>query len=78
MSSGELDFVVVPGDCLVVEGAGFEAAVQDADEPVGDLAQGGLCSVPRARGVVGARAPGEAVRALKAWARASVSRSLRM
>jgi hypothetical protein len=26
-----------PGDGLVVEGAGFQAAVQDADEPVGQL-----------------------------------------
>ena len=25
---------VGPGGCLVVEGAGFEASVQDADEPV--------------------------------------------
>jgi transposase len=33
-------FVVVrPGGDLAVEGAGFEASVQDADEPVGDLAQ---------------------------------------
>jgi hypothetical protein len=31
---------VAPGDVFVVEGAGFEAAVEDADEPVGDLAQG--------------------------------------
>src|SRR5258708_38545488 len=42
MSSGERVFVVRPGGCLVVEGAGFEASVQDADEPVGDLAQGGV------------------------------------
>src|SRR5689334_22270970 len=40
MSSGELDFVVGPGGCLVVEGAGLQASVEDADEPVGDLAQG--------------------------------------
>ena len=40
MSSGELVFVLEPGGCLVVEGAGFEASVQDADEPVRDLAQG--------------------------------------
>ena len=33
-----------PGDGLVVEGAGFQAAVQDADEPVGQLPQRG-CSV---------------------------------
>jgi hypothetical protein len=39
MSSGELVFTVRPGGGLVVEGAGFEAAVQDADEPVGELAE---------------------------------------
>lgn len=33
---------MVPGDVFVVGGAGFEAAVQDADEAVGDLAEGGL------------------------------------
>ena|ERR1035437_1481141 len=42
MSSGKLVFAVRPGGCLVVEGAGFEAAVQDADEPVGEFAQGGV------------------------------------
>src|SRR5216683_3799874 len=42
MSSGELVFVVRPGGGLVVEGAGFEASVQDADEPVGELAEGGV------------------------------------
>src|SRR5258708_8412942 len=42
MSSGELVFLVRPGGCLVVEGAGFEAAVQDADEPAGELAEGGV------------------------------------
>src|SRR6478672_5859711 len=42
MSSGELVFVAGPGGCLVVEGPGLEASVQDADEPVGDLAQGGV------------------------------------
>ena len=31
---------VGPGGCLVVEGAGFEASVQDADEPVGEAAEG--------------------------------------
>jgi len=31
---------VGPGGFLVVEGAGFEAPVQDADEPVGEPAQG--------------------------------------
>src|SRR5215472_12800048 len=33
-------FAVAPGGVLVVEGAGLEAAVQDADEPVGDAPQG--------------------------------------
>ena len=44
MSSGERlrVFVPGPGGGLVVEGAGFEASVQDADEPVGDAAQGGV------------------------------------
>ena len=31
---------VSPGGGLVVEGAGLEASVQDADEPVGQPAQG--------------------------------------
>src|SRR5579875_1443419 len=31
-----------PGDCLVIAGAGFEAAVQDADEAVAELAEGGI------------------------------------
>src|SRR5450432_499824 len=35
-------FPLQPGGCLVVGGAGFEAAVQDADEPVGEFAQGGV------------------------------------
>src|SRR5215217_3283275 len=34
--------VVGPGGVLVVDGVGFEAAVEDADEAVGDLAQRGL------------------------------------
>jgi len=32
--------VVLPGDVLVVDGAGLEAAVQDADESVRELPQG--------------------------------------
>ena len=40
MSSGELVFVLGPGGGLVIEGAGLEAAVQDADEPAGEFAQG--------------------------------------
>src|SRR6266567_5210473 len=42
MSSGELVFVVGPGGGLVVESPCLEAAVQDADEPVGEFAQGGV------------------------------------
>src|SRR6266496_2545932 len=44
MSSRSLDFlagVLRPGGLLVVEGAGLQAAVQDPDEPVGELAQRG-------------------------------------
>ena len=44
MSSG-LVLLVVPGGVLVVEGAGFEAAVEDADEAVGQLAQGGVVAL---------------------------------
>src|SRR5216683_7223780 len=40
MSSGKLIFAVRPGGGLVVEGAGLEASVQDADEPVGEPPQG--------------------------------------
>ena len=40
MSSGELVFVVGPGGGLVVEGAVLEAGLQDADEAVGQLAEG--------------------------------------
>jgi hypothetical protein len=46
VSSGDVRFrglsLVRPGGCLVVEGAGLEASVQDADEPVGEFAQGGV------------------------------------
>ena len=44
MSSSTLLILVVvrPGGCLVVQRAGLEAAVQDADEPVGELAQRGV------------------------------------
>lgn len=44
VSSG-LELPVAPGGVLVVEGAGFEAAVEDADEPVGDSPQGVIVSV---------------------------------
>jgi hypothetical protein len=44
MSSGEAAlwcFVpVCPGGCLVVAGTGLEAAVEDADEAVGEAAEG--------------------------------------
>src|SRR5487761_1738852 len=33
-------FLLGPGGCLVVGGAGLEAAVEDADEAVGELAEG--------------------------------------
>src|ERR1700760_1220521 len=39
VSSGLL-LAVAPGGVFVVEGAGFEAAVKDADEPVGETSQG--------------------------------------
>src|SRR6476619_6331560 len=52
--------VVLPGGVLVVVGAGLEAAVQDADQPVRELAQSGVVAnlpgservviQPRARG----------------------------
>src|SRR5215472_19315153 len=40
--------VVCPGGVLVVEGAGLEAAVQDAGEPVGQLAQRGVVALAAA------------------------------
>jgi len=42
VSSCGLLGVLWPCGCFVVAGAGFEAAVQDADEPVGQLAQRGV------------------------------------
>jgi hypothetical protein len=39
MSRGKRRSAVRPGDCLVVEGAGFQAAVQDAGQPVGQSPQ---------------------------------------
>ena len=41
MSSGRC-CVVCPGCVFVVAGSRFEAAVEDADEAVGELAEGGL------------------------------------
>jgi hypothetical protein len=40
LSSG--DWKMSPGGGLVVDGAGFEAAVEDADEAVAELAQSSL------------------------------------
>ena len=54
--------------------------MEDADEPVGEFAQGGvvLCAAG-ALGVVEGAGAGRGARAAKAWAiSASVSRSLRM
>jgi hypothetical protein len=34
--------VVAPGGVFVVDGAGLQAAVEDADEAVAELAEGGL------------------------------------
>jgi hypothetical protein len=45
VSSGLL-LAVAPGGVFVVEGAGFEAAVEVADEPVGEAAQGVVVPVP--------------------------------
>ena len=42
MSSSSLLCTMGPSGRLVVVGAGFEAAVQDADEPVGELPQCGV------------------------------------
>jgi hypothetical protein len=44
--------VVGPGGVLVVEGAGFEAAAEDADEPVGQLAEGGVVALAAAAELV--------------------------
>src|ERR1039457_626436 len=35
-------FLLGPGGCLVVGGAGLEASVEDSDEAVGELAEGGV------------------------------------
>jgi hypothetical protein len=42
MSSGSLLDVMRPCGCFVVAGAGLEAAVQDAHEPVSELPQGSI------------------------------------
>jgi hypothetical protein len=49
MSSREFGGTVRPGGGLVVEGAGLQASVQDADEPVSQPSECALCSIPRAR-----------------------------
>ena len=70
---------VCPGGVLVVAGTGFEAAVQDADEAVGELAQGGRGGRCCGRGVAGGRrSPGDPRSELNAhcW-RASPRRRLR-
>jgi hypothetical protein len=56
--SGGSDVLVLPGGVLVVLGAGLEAAVQDADEPVRELPQRGVVAdLPGPeRGVIGPRA----------------------
>jgi hypothetical protein len=41
-----------PGGRLVVEGAGLQAAVQDAEEPVGELAQRCPVAGPAGTGLV--------------------------
>src|SRR4051812_38419005 len=53
-SSSVLMLVVVcPGGGLVVAGPGLQAAVQDADQAVAQLAQGGMVAgAPGAEGVV--------------------------
>jgi hypothetical protein len=46
-------FVVLPGGCFVVEGSRFQAAVQDTNEAVGELAQRGpMPDAARPEGVV--------------------------
>ena len=39
---GDIAYRSGPGDRLVAQGPGFEAAVPDADEAVGELAQRGV------------------------------------
>ena len=56
MSSRSLDFLageLRPGGCLVVEGSCFQAAVQDADQPAGELAQRGAVADPAGALVIG-------------------------
>jgi len=46
MSSHDVLGVMRPGGRLVVEGACLEATVQDSEQPVGPLPQGGVMSGP--------------------------------
>ena len=79
MSSCGGGLVVCPGGGLVVAGVGLEAAVQDADQAVPELAQGCVVTDPApAQGVVVGAGTGELVRAQKAhWWIASPKRRLR-
>src|SRR5450755_392304 len=65
MSSGSLEFLaggLWPGGGLVVAGAGFEAAVQDAGEPAGEVAQrSAVADAAGALGVVAGPGPGRGV-----------------
>ena len=56
MSSGEVVFAVGPGGFLVVEGAGFEASVLDADEPGPSRGGPAVRSRPRAAALAVSRA----------------------
>ncbi len=80
MSSGKRRFAVRPGGGLVVEGAGLQASVQDAGEPVGQPPQGVV--VPGTFGaglVVEGAGAGDAFSDANAQViRASMSRSLWM
>ena len=61
MSSGEVLGVMRPGGRLVIGCAGFKAAVQDADQAVGKLAEGGVVAL-----AAGAELVGEATALLRA------------
>lgn len=78
MSSSKRCGAVRPGGGLVVVGAGLEAAVEDADEPVGELAQRSV--VAGAAGtelvVVGASTGRGVQRGERLVINASMSRSL--
>lgn len=69
---------VAPGGVFVVAGAGFEASLEDANEPVGEPSQGVIVTVASgALLVVGGTGSGEVLRAAYVRPlRASVSRLL--